>query len=125
VFIADGGGWGSTSSGPSFTGTQTLSIEPSAIPEALKAFRVAHERVERKVAELGALKIQPWASDPASEQAAMQFAERSIGGGTDSAAQCLLGYRDQLQRACDSLQQAHEQYTLMEGDNSALWGVYD
>src|SRR2546430_11361842 len=36
VFLADGGG-GGTPSGPSYSGTQTLKIEPSAIPAALKA----------------------------------------------------------------------------------------
>ena len=39
----------SSASGPSYAGTQTLNIDPSAIPGALAAFRAAQERVARKV----------------------------------------------------------------------------
>jgi hypothetical protein len=122
VYLADGGGGGT--SGPSYSGTQTLQIEPSAIPAALAAFRTAYDRVSKKVDELNGIHIQPWAHDQVSAQTAKQFAERSLGGG-DSARQCLEGYRDQLKRACDSLASAQHDYTVMEGDNSAYWGKYD
>ena len=123
MFLADGGG-GGTSSGPSFSGTQTLRVEPSAIPEALKAFQVAHDRVSKKVDELSGMHIPPWAHDEVSDQTATQFADRSTGGGADSAMKCLVGYRDQLKRACDSLASAQHDYTVMEGDNSAYWGKH-
>jgi hypothetical protein len=122
VFLADGGGGGT--SAPSYTGTQTLQIEPSAIPGALKAFQTAHDRVSRKVDELGGIDIRPWAHDEVSEQTAQQFAERSFSGGA-SALEVLTGYRDQLAQARDSLQRAFDDYTAMEGDNSARWGIYD
>jgi hypothetical protein len=121
VFLADGGGGGGTSSGPSFSGTQTLSIEPSAIPAALAAFRAAHERVLRKVAELDGMTVRPWAGDQVSAETAKQFAERSYGG-AESAMQCLRGYEEQLNRACQELQRANDAYVAMEGDNAALWG---
>jgi hypothetical protein len=124
VFLADGGG-GGTPSGPSFTGTQTMYLEPSAIPAALKAFRRAHDRVAQKVAQLEALGINPWAHDPVSGETAKQFAERSNGGGGDSAAKVLHDYRDQLHNLVVSLEQAEAAYTAMEGENSARWGMRD
>ncbi len=124
MFLADGGGGGS-SSGPSYSGTQTLKIEPSAIPAALAAFRTAYDRVSRKVDELGGLNIQPWAQDPVSDQTATHFRQRSTGGDAESAIKCLTGYRDQLRRACEALESAQHDYTVMEGNNSALWGKYD
>ena len=124
MFDADGGG-GSSTSRPSYSGTtQTLNIEPSAIPGALAAFRVAQERVARKVSELNGVPIQPWAHDTVSRETATQFHDRTLGGGADSAIACLTGYQRQLANACDSLQQAHDAYTQMEGDNSALWGKH-
>ena len=124
MYLADGGG-GGASSAPSYSGTQTLKIEPSAIPAALQAFRTAYDRVSKKVDELNGLDIQPWAHDTVSAQTAHRFAERSLGGGADSAKECLDGYRDQLKRACDSLASAQRDYTAMEGDNSALWGKHN
>jgi hypothetical protein len=123
VYLADGGG-GGTTSGPRFTGTQTLHIEPSAIPEALKAFTEAYERVTRKIAQLEGLPIRNWAADPVSGETAVQFQERSNAGGADSAVECLKGYQKQLQGAIDSLKGAHEDYLRVEGDNTAQWGQY-
>jgi hypothetical protein len=122
VYLADGGGGGST--GPSYTGPQTLNIEPSAIPGALAAFRTAHERVSKKVQALSALEVRNWAHDPVSGETAQQFTERTNGGGADSAIACLKGYEEQLQRACDSLQAAYNGYMLTEGTNTEKWGVY-
>jgi hypothetical protein len=124
VYLADGGG-GSATAPPAFTGTQRLHIEPSAIPEALKAFKDAADRVQRKVADLAGLPIRNWAGDPVSGETAVQFAERSNTGGADSAIACLTGYQQQLQAAIESLQGAHDSYVRLEGDNAALWGNYD
>jgi len=99
-----------------------LSIEPSAIPAALAAFRAAHERVLRKVAELDGITVRPWAGDEVSAETAKQFADRSYGAGAESAMECLRGYEQQLSRACEALQHANDAYTAMEGDNAALWG---
>lgn len=119
-----GGGGGTTSNVSAFTGTQKLQIEPSAIPDALKAFRDAYERVNRKVNDLRGLQIERWAGDPVSFETAVQFHERSNGGGADSAIVCLIGYQKQLAAAVDSLQKAHDSYMRIEGDNSALWGKH-
>lgn len=123
MFI-DGDG-GSSSAEPTFSGPQTLHIQPSAIPAALAAFRHAHERVSKKVEQLGGLQIQPWAGDDVSRETANQFHQRSQGGGTDSALQCLTGYQKQLENACTALEDSQRRYRRMEGDNSALWGKYD
>jgi hypothetical protein len=121
--MADGGG-GSAPAGPTFTGTQRLHIEPSAIPEALKAFTEAHDRVMRKVSELEGLPIRDWAGDPVSSETATQFAQRSNAGGADSAIACLKGYEKQLAAAIDSLQKSYDSYVRVEGDNTALWGQH-
>lgn len=110
---------------PSYSGTQTLRIEPSAIPAALKAFTEAHERVTRKVNELTGLSIRPWAGDEVSNETAKQFQQRSQGGASDSAVECLLGYQTQLDNACKALKASKERYEAMEGTNSARWGIYD
>jgi hypothetical protein len=123
VYLADGGGGFATAT-PSYSGTQTLKIDPSTIPAALRAFREAYDRVDKKVSQLGGMDIRPWAADEVSSQTAMLFADRTYGGG-DSAMECLRGYRDQLWRACESLQKAHDTYLAMEGANSARWGKYN
>lgn len=125
MFVADGGGGGGATSGPTFTGTQTLHVEPSAIPEALKAFTEAYDRVSRKVRDLSDLPVKEWAADPVSAETVVQFAERTNTGGADSAYACLTGYQKQLKAAMDSLQSAHDDYVATEGENSARWGKYD
>jgi hypothetical protein len=125
VFLADVGGGGSATPTPTFTGTQTLHVEPSAIPEALKAFTDAYDRVSRKVRDLAALPVREWAKDPVSGETAVQFAERTNTGGADSAYACLVGYQAQLKAAIDSLTAAQEAYLRVEGTNSARWGQYD
>ncbi|HEX6356817.1 transcriptional regulator [Actinophytocola sp.] len=123
MYVADGGGGGATPA-PLFTGTQTLNVEPAAIPEALKAFTDAHDRVSRKITELEGLPIREWAGDPVSSETAARFAERSNNGGLDSALACLQGYQEQLARAIDSLKGAYDEYLRVEGDNTAQWGKY-
>ena len=124
MFVSDGGG-GAAPAGPTFTGTQRLSIEPSSIPQALTAFREAHDRISRKVEELGGLPINNWAGDPVSGETAKQFTDRTNGGGADSAMACLTGYQKQLEAAIDSLQKSHAQYLATEGTNTARWGKYE
>jgi hypothetical protein len=124
VFLADGGGGGGVAPTTQFTGTQTLHVEPSAIPDALKAFTEAHERVTLKIQELEGLPINDWAEDPVSGETALQFQERSNRGGADSAVACLKGYQAQLKAAIDSLQGSHDDYVRKEGDNAAQWGKY-
>jgi hypothetical protein len=123
VYVADGGG-GAPAPGPLFTGTQTLNIEPSAIPDALKAFTDAHDQVLAKISELHALPINDWAGDPVSGETAVRFQQRSNRGGADSALTCLEGYEQQLSAAIKSLKGAHADYVRVEGDNAALWGKY-
>jgi hypothetical protein len=124
VFVADGGG-GSPASTPAYSGTQTLHVEPSAIPEALKAFTDAYDRVSRKVRELAGLQIREWAHDPVSVETVKPFAERTYAGGADSAMACLTGYQKQLKAAIDALRSAHDEYLRVEGTNTARWGKYD
>jgi hypothetical protein len=125
VYLADGGGGGAVTSTPQFTGTQTLHIEPSAIPDALKAFTAAHERVSKKVAELEALPIRDWAGDPVSSETAVQFQERTSTGGADSALACLKGYQKQLASAIDALTKSEAAYRRLEGNNTDRWGKYN
>lgn len=124
MYLADGGGGGTSTPAPQFTGTQTLHIEPAAIPDALKAFQDAYDRVTAKVQELNHLPIKDWAGDPVSGETAVQFQERTNRGGGDSALACLTGYQKQLMAAINSLKGAHDDYLRVEGDNTAQWGKY-
>ena len=124
MFLSDGGG-GSVAPAPDFSGTQTLRIEPSAIPDALAAFRAAYDRVEAKVRELSGLEVPDWARDPVSGEAANEFVARTNGGGADSAIACLQGYQEQLRGAIESLETAQEGYLRTEGTNTAMWGKRD
>jgi hypothetical protein len=119
------GGVGAIPAGPTFTGEQRLNIEPSAIPHALTAFRDAHDRIARKVQELGNLPVQNWAGDPVSGETATQFTQRTNGAGADSAMACLTGYQEQLRNAIESLEAAHADYLAIEGTNTARWGKYE
>ena len=123
MFLPGDGGF--APSEPSYSGQQTLRVDPSAIPGALAAFTAAHERVSKKVKELTALPIHPWANDEISTKTAIEFTQRSKGGGANAALECLRGYEQQLDAACTALRNSQEQYQRMEGDNSALWGIYD
>ncbi|GAB3433259.1 hypothetical protein [Actinophytocola sediminis] len=123
MFLVDGGG-GSVPTGPTYSGTQSLRIEPAAIPGALEAFREAYDRVTRKVSELGGLPITQWAGDPVSGETAKLFGERTNGGGSDSAYECLLGYQRQLANAIESLELTEQAYIQTEGTNSERWGTY-
>ena len=122
MFI-DGDG-GSSPVEPTFSGPQTLNVEPSAIPAALAAFTKAHDRLTKKVDELTGLQIRPWAGDEVSHETATRFGERSQGGGADSAIACLKGYQEQLAAACTALADSQERYLRTEGENAALWGKY-
>lgn len=125
MYLADGGvGAAPPAAEPTFTGTQCLRIEPHAIPEALAAFREAHDRVARKVQELGSLPIRDWAGDPVSSVTAMRFTERTNSGSADSAMACLTGYQEQLRNAIESLESAQADYLAIEGTNTARWGKY-
>ncbi|GGS20722.1 MULTISPECIES: hypothetical protein [Actinokineospora] len=119
MFLADGGGGAAP---PAYSGTQTLSIEPSAIPGALAAFRDAYDRVAAKVAALDGLAVPEWAGDPVSGETAAQFAQRTNGGAADSAIACLRGYEHQLLAAVTALEAAYAAYSMTEGTNTAMWG---
>lgn len=123
MFLQDGGG-GAAPAGPTFTGEQRLSIEPSSIPTALTAFREAFDRIDAKVNELSGMPIDNWAGDPVSRETAKRFTDRTNGGGADSAMACLKGYRDQLLAAIESLESSHAQYLAIEGTETERWGKY-
>ncbi len=124
MFLADGGVGAAPAKGPTFTGTQQLRIEPSSIPEALSAFREAHDRISAKVTELRNVPVDRWAGDPVSGETAQQFTDRTNGGGADSAIACLEGYQKQLAGAIESLEQSNAQYLAIEGTNTTRWGLY-
>jgi hypothetical protein len=123
VFVSDGGG-GAAPAGPTFTGTQRLHIEPASIPQALAAFREAHDRITRKVTDLGGMPISDWAGDPVSGETAKRFTDRTSGG-ADSAMSALTGYQKQLEAAIDSLEKTQAEYLAIEGTNTARWGKYE
>lgn len=97
----------------------SVRIEPSAIPKLVGALQGSLDEVgvqiERAITEL---RIRPWAGDPVSTNAAEEFNQRSLNSGED-ALTALCGYRDQLQAAADSLDQANAQYQHIDETNAA------
>lgn len=125
MFIADGGGGGSTPTTlPDYSGAQRkLSIEPSAIPDARKVFSDALDRLQtrldRAVTELEA---RPWAGDPVSNETAERFNQDTFQAGDSAGVTALKAYRDQLQGVVDQLTAIEADYRRVEGDNTASWG---
>jgi hypothetical protein len=118
VFLADGGG--GASSPPEF-GQRKLKVDPSAIPQARKAFEQAlaefDEKIERAVHNLP---TRPWAADPISSETSKAFNDQT----SEKALAALTFYKKQLVGVIDQLKMIEEQYRQVEGDNAAMWGKH-
>jgi hypothetical protein len=118
VFLADGGG--GASSPPEF-GQRKLKVDPSAIPQARKAFEQAlaefEEKIERSVQSLP---TRPWAGDPISSETSKAFNEQT----SEKALAALTFYKKQLVGVIAQLKAIEQQYILTEGDNAAMWGKH-
>ncbi|GAA3460785.1 MULTISPECIES: transcriptional regulator [Saccharothrix] len=124
MFIADGGGGGSTQSLPDYSGTQQkLSIQPSAIPEARKVFTDALDRLDAQLQDAKpALRARRWAGDPVSQETADKFNQDTFEAGDSAALTAILAYREQLRGVVDQLTAIEADYRRVEGDNTASWG---
>lgn len=125
MFIADGGGGGTTPTTlPDYSGAQRkLSVEPSAIPDARKVFAEALERLETKLQRAVAeLEAKPWAGDPVSDETADRFNQDTFKSGDSAGLTALKAYRDQLKGVVDQLTAIEADYRRVEGDNTASWG---
>ena len=125
MFIADGGGGGSTPTTlPDYSGAQRkLSIEPSAIPAARKVFSDALDQLEAKLSRaVGELKARPWAGDPVSSETADRFNQDTFEAGDSAGLTAIKAYRDQLKGVVDQLTAIEADYRRVEGDNTASWG---
>ena len=118
MFLADGGG--GASSPPEF-GQRKLKVDPSAIPQARKAFEQALAEFEEKIAPAVAdLPTRPWAADPISSETSKAFNEQT----SEKALAALTFYKKQLVGVIDQLKMIEEQYRKVEGDNTAMWGKH-
>ncbi|MCR3746768.1 transcriptional regulator [Lentzea californiensis] len=118
MFLADGGG-GGVSSPPEF-GQRKLKVDPSAIPQARKAFEKALAEFDEKIEQaVYALPTKPWAQDPISSETSKAFNEQT----SDKALAALKSYKKQLIGVIDQLRMIEEQYRMTEGDNAAMWGT--
>lgn len=116
MFLADGGG--GASSPPEF-GQRKLKVDPSAIPQARKAFEQALAEFEEKIAPAVAdLPTKPWAADPISSETSKAFNEQT----SEKALAALTFYKKQLTGVIDQLKAIEQQYILTEGENAAMWG---
>ena len=125
MFIADGGGGGSTPTTlPDYSGAQRkLSIEPSAIPAARKVFSDALDQLEAKLSRaVGELEARPWAGDPVSSETADRFNQDTFEAGDSAGLTAIKAYRDQLKGVVDQLTAIEADYRRVEGDNTASWG---
>jgi hypothetical protein len=118
VYLADGGGGGST---PPEFGQRKLKVDPSAIPQARKAFQHALDEFETKIARaVDNLPTKPWAGDPISSETSKAFNDQT----SEKALAALNFYKQQLVGVIDQLTRIEEQYRLTEGDNAAMWGKH-
>ncbi|QFZ23713.1 hypothetical protein [Saccharothrix syringae] len=124
MFLADGGGGGSTQTRPDYSGTQQrLHVEPSAIPEARKVFTAALDRLDNQLADAkAALRARRWAGDPVSQETAEKFNQDTFEAGDAAALTAIEAYREQLQGVVDQLTAIEADYRRAEGDNTASWG---
>ena len=118
MYLADGGG---TSSTPPEFGQRKLKVDPSAIPEARKAFERALDEFEAKIKPaVNDLPTRPWAEDPISSETSKAFNEQT----SEKALAALTFYKKQLVGVIDQLKMIEEQYRQVEGDNAAMWGKH-
>jgi hypothetical protein len=119
VYLADGGGGGSST--PTEFGQRKLKVDPSAIPEARKAFEHALSEFENKIEQaVHDLPTKPWAGDPISSETSKAFNDQT----SDKALAALNFYKQQLVGVIDQLKMIEEQYRQVEGDNTAMWGKH-
>ncbi|MFJ6670747.1 transcriptional regulator [Actinosynnema sp. NPDC091369] len=125
MFIADGGGGGTTPTTlPDYAGAQRkLSIEPSAIPAARKVFSDALNQLEARLTDaMTQLEAKPWAGDPVSSETADRFNRDTFEAGDSAGLVALKAYREQLKGVVDQLTAIEADYRRVEGDNTASWG---
>ncbi|GGU69152.1 WXG100 family type VII secretion target [Lentzea flava] len=121
MHLADVDGGGTSSLPPEF-GQRKLKVDPSAIPEARKAFEHALEEFETKINRaVDELPTKPWAGDPISSETSKAFNEQTTG----KALAALQSYKQQLVGVIDQLKMIEEQYRRVEGDNTAMWGKHN
>ncbi|MCP2165430.1 transcriptional regulator [Goodfellowiella coeruleoviolacea] len=116
-------GIGGTGQVPDSTGTrsQSLRVDPTAIPNLRKTFSSALTKLDKEIElAITEIRVRPWAGDPVSSEAAERFNERSIDSG-DSALSALEGYQRQLKSAMDALTEVEYQYRTVEGDNTGTF----
>jgi len=119
VYLADGGGGGAST--PTEFGQRKLKVDPSAIPEARKAFEHALDEFDNKIKKVVEhLPTKPWAEDPISSETSKAFNQQT----SDKALAALTFYRAQLVGVIDQLKMIEEQYRKVEGDNTAMWGKH-
>ncbi|MBB5806502.1 hypothetical protein F4560_006270 [Saccharothrix ecbatanensis] len=125
MFIADGGGGGSTPTTlPDYAGAQRkLSIDPSAIPAAREVFVRALDQLDTKLSDaMTQLQARPWAGDPVSNETAERFNQDTFQSGDTAGVVALKAYREQLKGVVDQLTAIEADYRRVEGDNTASWG---
>ena len=119
MYLADGGGGGVST--PTEFGQRKLKVDPSAIPEARKAFEHALSEFDSKIQQaVHDLPTKPWAQDPISSETSKAFNEQT----TEKALAALQFYKQQLVGVIDQLKMIEEQYRRIEGDNTAMWGKH-
>ncbi|MDX8030027.1 transcriptional regulator [Lentzea sp. BCCO 10_0856] len=117
MYLADGGG---SSSPPEF-GQRKLKVEPSAIPQARKAFEHALDEFDNKIKNaIEQLPTKPWAQDPISSETSKAFNEQT----SEKALAAMKFYREQLVGVISQLTMIEAQYRQTEGDNEAMWGKH-
>jgi hypothetical protein len=121
VFIADGGG-GSANPLPSYSGsTQTLRVEPEAIPEVRRVFLEARQKLADQLQRAEqALRARNWAADPVSKDTAEKFNQDTFEAGDQAAIAALTGYLAELDKVVSQLDVIDAGYRGLDGGGASL-----
>ncbi|WP_199440397.1 hypothetical protein [Umezawaea beigongshangensis] len=121
MFIADGGG-GSANPLPSYSGsTQTLRVEPEAIPEVRRVFVEARDKLKDKLDEANqALRARNWAADPVSRDTAEKFNQDTFEAGEQAAVAALTGYLEELDKVISQLDVIDAGYRGLDTGGASL-----
>lgn len=94
--------------------TDSLKVDPEAVPALRRAFADALSKIEEQLRLANQeLRVTPWAKDPVSQDAAARFNERSVDTAA-SALDTLRAYRDRLNVAVANLDKTAEQYSAVD-----------
>lgn len=98
---------------------EILEVDPDAIPLLRNSFAEALTRVDKQLALAETeLRVQAWAQDPVSQDAAVEFNRHSVDPEASALAE-IRAYRDELATAVANLDATAADYARLDDDGGA------